>query len=346
MNSQIIDSKSSSALYLWTFGLIFAFCFTILIWLLGPNLNYFVGSLIPDQGASWYYWKLPSRDFLGMIIVWLLYLGHQFSIWVAIYFGQRDLNGFRSHSFFGLPKYSLVALAVNLFFVLLHLIQTHIWFDGLAQDTPIFTSQGSVIIMLAIVLILENPRRGLFMGRKLGKPLTSQVTAFFRRSHMYIFAWALVYTFWFHPMAADPQLLSGFFYMFLLFTQVTLAWTWMHFDKKWIILLESYVAIHAVIVAVFNTSFFNSPVMWPMFFSGFAFMFVFTYLYAFKLDRGIYWMVTLAYIGFLVWLYLPTPIGYGRSFVNMIRLEFLWIPIILHGLAVLFAGLIYLKIRE
>jgi hypothetical protein len=200
--------------------------------------------------------------------------------------------------------------------------------------------------MLAIVLILENPRRGLFIGRKLGKPITSQVTAFFRRIHMYIFAWALVYTFWFHPMVADPQLLSGFFYMFLLFTQVTLAWTWIHFDKKWIILLESYVAIHAVIVAVFNTSFFNSPVMWPMFFSGFAFMFVFTYLYAFKLDRRVYWLVTLTYIGFLIWLYLPTPIGYGRGILNLIHLEFLWIPIILHGLAVFFAGLTYLKIRE
>ncbi|NYT01050.1 MAG: hypothetical protein GKB99_04935 [Methanocellales archaeon] len=346
MNSNDIDSKSSSALYLWAFGLIFAFCFTIFIWLLGPNLNYFVDSLLPDQGSSWYYWKLPSRDFWGMSIVWVLYLGHQFSIWIAVYFGQRDLKGFRSHSLFGLPKYSLVALSVNLFFVLLHLIQTQIWFDGLAQDTPIFTSQYSVIIMLAIVLILENPRRGLLIGRKIGKPFTSQVIGFFRRSHMYIFAWALVYTFWFHPMAADPQLISGFFYMFLLFTQVNLAWTWIHFDKKWIILLESYVTIHAVVVAVFNTSFFNSPVMWPMFFSGFAFMFVFTYIYAFKLDRRVYWLVTLTYLGFLIWLYLPTPIGYGRSILNMIRFEFLWIPIILHVLAVFFAGLTYLKIRE
>jgi len=41
--------------------------------------------------------------------------------------------------------------------------------------------------------------------------------------------------------------------MFLLFTQMSLACIRVHFDKKWITTLESYVAIHAVIVAVYNT---------------------------------------------------------------------------------------------
>ncbi|MFC1909806.1 hypothetical protein ACFLXC_00740 [Chloroflexota bacterium] len=127
--------------------------------------------------------------------------------------------------------------------------------------------------MLAVIIILENPRRGVFLGRKAGKSFTAQVGLFFRRIHTYLFAWALVYTFWFHPMATDPQLLTGFFYMFLLFTQVMLAWTGVHFSRGWMILLESFVAIHALIVVVFNTSFFASADMWPMFFSGFTFMF-------------------------------------------------------------------------
>ena len=347
MNPQGIDSpKSSSVLYLWVFGVIFAFGFTFLIWLLGPDLKHFVETFLPRQGAWWYYWKLPVRDFVGMFVVWGLYLGHQFSIWAVIYCAQKDLYEFRAVSNWGLPKYSVFALIINVVFVFLHLLQTHIWFDGLAQDTPILTSQGSVIVMLATVLILENPRRGLFIGHIAGKPFTAQVTGFFRRAHMYIFAWALVYTFWFHPMAADPQLLSGFFYMLLLFTQVTLAWTRVHLDKKWIILLESYVTIHAVVVAFYNASYFDGPEMWPMFFSGFAFMFVFTYMYAFKVDRRIYWLVTVLYVGFLAWLYLPTPVGLGRSTANLTRLEFLWIPIILYGLAALFAGLTYLKIRK
>ncbi|MFC2047161.1 hypothetical protein ACFLTK_02645 [Chloroflexota bacterium] len=134
--------------------------------------------------------------------------------------------------------------------------------------------------------------------------------------------------------------------MFLLFTQMTVAWTPVHLKRNWIVLLESYVAIHAAIVAVFNTSFFNSPVMWPMFLSGFTFMFIFTYIYAFRVSRKIYWLTTAVYVLFLIWLYLPEPLGYGRSLAYLMRLEFLWIPIILHALAWLFAGLTYVKLRK
>lgn len=340
------SKKPGFAKYIWAIEVIFAFSFTLLIWAFGPNLVHFIESLILRNDVWWYYWKLPVRDFWGMFIVWAMYLAHQLSIWMAINYAKNDRNGFRSTSIHGIPKYTFYTLLINIFFVFMHLIQTHIWFDGLAQDMPIFTSQGSVIVMLAIVLILENPRRGLFLRHKAGKPFTSQVIGFFRRTHMYVIAWALVFTFWFHPMATDPQLISGFFYMFLLFSQVTLAWTPIHLDKRWIILLESYVAIHAVVVAIWNTEFFGGPVMWPMFFTGFAFLFVFTYMYAFDISKKIYWLVTATYMAFLAWLYLPAPMGFGRSNQNLIRLEFLWIPIILYGLAALFALLAYLKIRR
>jgi hypothetical protein len=281
-----------------------------------------------------------------MSIAWTMYLAHQVSIWAIIYFAQKNQFGFRDTTSRGLPKYTLYALVITVTFVLLHLIETQLWFDGLAQDVPILTSQGSVIVLLSIVLIIENQRRGLFLGHKAGKPFTASVAAFFRSSHKYIFAWALIYTFWFHPMATDPQLLSGFFYMFLLFTQLTLAWTPLHLDKRWIILLESYVAIHAVIVAAWNANLFGGAEMWPMFFTGFAFMFVFTYMYVVKVNRKIYGLVTAVYVAFLVWLYLPAPFGFGRSILNLERLEFLWIPIILYGLAALFALLAYTKIRK
>jgi len=83
-----------------------------------------------------------------------------------------------------------------------------------------------------------------------------------------------------------------------------------------------------------------------MFFTGFAFMFVFTYMYAFKVNKKTYGFVTAIYIGFLAWLYLPTPIGFGRNIINLTRLEFLWVPLILYGLASLFAVLAYLKTRK
>ena len=49
---------------------------------------------------------------------------------------------------------------------------------------------------------------------------------------------------------------------------------------------------------------------------------------------------------FNAWLYLPLPWGFGRNITNLVRLEFLWIPIILYGLATLFAALTYFKIRK
>ncbi len=230
-------------------------------------------------------------------------------------------------------------LSWNAVFIILHLIETHLLFDGLAQDVPIWTSQGSVILMLVFVLIIENRRRGLFLGKRIDKPLNLQVTGFVRRIHMYVVAWALVYTFWFHPMAVDPQLLSGFIYMFFLFTQMSLAWTWVHLDVRWIVFLESYVAVHALIVAVYNTIQYGSLSMWPMFFGGFAFMFVFTYQFGLKLSRRVNLSIIGAYVLFLFWLY--APFGYGRGFEFLMRAEFLWIPIILYLLAIVFSGIVY-----
>lgn len=330
-----------NAHYAWLGGLAFSVGFTLLIWLLGPRLQPFLNSLLPDQGSSWYYWKLPSRDFWTMFAVWVLYLCHQFSLWAAIHWAQRNIVGKGVPPTNALTKYNVAAIGINVFFIFLHLLETQLRFDGLAQDVPIWTSQYSVIIMLAVVLVIENPRRGLFLGRRVEKPFTARVSGFFRHVHMYIFAWALVYTFWFHPMAVDPQLLSGFLYMFLLLTQASLAYTRIHLDKAWIITLESYVAVHALIVAVYNTAFFGSADMWPMFFGGFAFMFVFTYQYALKMRREIHWLIIGLYLAFLIWLYLPAPYGLGRAFTYLMRLEIVWIPVVLYGLSAVFAGAAY-----
>jgi len=338
--------STSKAKYVWIFGVFFAFAFVFLIWLLAPNLKHFTATLIQRNDITWYYWKLPIRDLWTMNAVWALYLANQISIWSIIYFAQKNKYGFRNIGKIGIAKYTLVALAITITFVFLHLIETQALFDGLAQDVPILTSQGSVIVLLSIVLIIENQRRGLFLGIKAGKPFTANVAAFFRSSHKYIFSWALIYTFWFHPMAGDPQLLSGFFYMFLLFTQMILAWTALHLDKRWIVFLEFYVAMHAVVVAVWNNNFFGGTQIWPMFLSGFGFVFVFTYMFAFKASKKVYGFLVALYIAFLAWLYLPGSYGFGRPFQYLGMLEFLWIPIILYALAGIFALLAYLKIRK
>ena len=342
------ERTTKSAYYVWAGGFVFTVVFTYIIWAIGPLLDPVLATLLPDQGAAWYFWKLPTREFMTMFIVWGFYLAHQFSIWGAIYWAQKNLTHLRAKPTTGLTRYNWATIIINLAFILLHLVQTHIWFDGLAQDVPIWTSQGSVIVMLVIILIIENPRRGIFLGKKMGKPMTARVSGFFRRYHPYVIGWAIVYTFWFHPMAYDPQLISGFFYMFLLFTQISLAYTVVHVNKGWIVLLESFVGIHAFIVATTTAS--QAAIgIWVMFSTGFAFMFAFTYIFIFDVRREIKWGVIAAYIASLIWIYLPTQFGgYGRDLSYLMRLEFLWIPIILYLLAIVFSALVfvYLKFRN
>ncbi|MGY5864554.1 MAG: hypothetical protein RTV41_08100 [Candidatus Thorarchaeota archaeon] len=342
---QVTRKDSRAAFVVWGGGLIFAILFTLLIWVAGPLLDPVLGTLLPDAGAEWYYWKLPAREFMTMFIVWTFYLAHQFSLWGAIYWAKKNLSHLRANPTTGLTRYNWAAIIINLFFIVLHLVQTLIWFDGLAQDVPIWTSQGSVIVMLALILVIENPSRGLFLGRKMGKPMTARVSGFFRRNHAYIISWAIVYTFWFHPMAYDPQLLTGFFYMFLLFTQISLAYTVVHSNKGWIVFLESFVGIHAFVVATTTLSQAATGV-WVMFSTGFAFLFVFTYMFAFKVRREIKWGVILGYFAALVWIYLPSQFGgYGRDLANLMRMEFLWIPITLYLLAIVFSAMVFVYLR-
>ncbi|NHJ12454.1 MAG: hypothetical protein EAX95_02205 [Candidatus Thorarchaeota archaeon] len=325
-------------------SILFSAVFTIVIWIVGPYLDRFV--LGPDTGPEWYYWQLPDPNFTAQVIVWGMYLAHQISVWATIYWAQKNLVELKTRPAKGITKYNWGILVINIFFIFLHLIQTHIWFDGLAQDVPIWTSQGSVIVMLVLILIIENPRRGLFLGKRAGKPMTARVSGLVRRLHMYPIAWAMVYTFWFHPMFYDPQLITGFFYMFVLFTQMAVAYTYIHVDRRWVVFVEGFVGIHAFFVAVYNTALGESADMWPMFLSGFVFLWVFTYMYAFNMKKVYRWIVTIAYFAFLVWIYLPVPFGYGRDLSRIMMLEFLWIPIALYGLAVVFSAIAYLYLRQ
>lgn len=38
--------KHRAAKYIWAFEVVFAFIFTLLIWVLGPNLEHFIGTSI------------------------------------------------------------------------------------------------------------------------------------------------------------------------------------------------------------------------------------------------------------------------------------------------------------
>jgi uncharacterized membrane protein YhdT len=78
-------------------------------------------------------------------------------------------------------------------------------------------------------------------------------------------------------------------------------------------------------------------------------MFVFTYMFAFKVRREIRWGVFLGYITAITWIYLPSQFGgYGRDITRLFMLEPLWIPIILYLLAIVFSAItfVYVRLRQ
>lgn len=299
-------------------GIFFSLAFTGLIWWAGQRLASVPH--LPDQGAAWYYWKLPQATFWSRATSWGFYLLHQLTIWSLIYFAQTRVKAYTG----GLHKVNLLALAANAFFIFLHFVQTQVWYDGLAQDVSIFSSQGSVIVMLVWILLMENSRRGLFFGKK--APISKEIIRFARTYHGYVFAWAAIYTFWYHPMENSLGHLIGFLYMFLLMLQGSLFFTRIHINRWWTLTLEVLVLVHGTLVAVMQGN-----GLWPMFAFGFGGIFVITQMHGIGLSRWARGLILAAYSGLALWVYS------GRGWGNLN--EIIRIPVIEYLAVFVLAGL-------
>jgi hypothetical protein len=319
-SSNLLESPRAARIALWG-GIAFSVAFTALIWWAGQRLVSVPH--LPDQGAAWYYWKLSVPTFWTRFTVWAFYFLHQVTLWGLIYYAQTRVKKYTK----GLHPVNLWALGVNAFFILLHLVQTHIWYDGLAQDVSIFSSQGSVILLLVAILLMENQRRGLFLGKKVS--FAKRIGSFARKYHGYLFAWATVYTFWYHPMENTPGHLVGFLYMFLLLLQGSLFLTRLHLNKWWTLTQEVAVGVHGTLVAIFQ-----GMGLWPMFAFGFAGIFILTQMHGLGWSRLVRWLVAGVYIAAALLVYSSR----GWAQLN----EIVRIPVIEYLLVFVIAGLIAL----
>ena len=327
-NTAISEKKNqtlsrSDVTALWV-GILFSLAFTALIWWLGARLESI--ELLPDQGASWYYWKLPNPTFWTRATAWTFYLLHQFSLWGLIYYAQTRVKKYSTR----LHRVNYLALGVNTFFILLHVLQTHIWYDGLAQDVSIWSSQISVIILLVWVLLMENSRRGMFFGKKI--PVSKEIARVARKYHGYFFAWATIYTFWYHPTISTSGHLIGFLYMFLLLLQGSLFFTRIHVNRWWTLAQEGGVLIHGTIVAVYQ-----GADLWPMFAFGFGGIFVITQMHGLNLSKRLRFAFFSAYVGFALLVYSER----GWSYLN----EILRIPLIDYIAVFLLAGILWVGMK-
>jgi hypothetical protein len=298
------DKSISSTKALW-FGIAFSFLFVGLIWLSG-ELWLDPPAFAERQRAAWfpvmwYHWQLAEPTFWTRASVWAGYIAHQVIIWSLIWRAQRAKSGYSKN----LHWFNVAALGTNALFIAFHLLQTQIWYDGLAQDVSEFTSQASVTLMLVGILIMENQRRGMVFGAKL--PFLGEVGRTIRKYHGYYFSWAIIYTFWYHPMDITGGHLLGFLYMFMLMLQGSLFFTRIHVNRYWTIVSEISVVAHGVMVAVLATQ------GWPRFFAGFLGMFVVTQMHGLGLGKATRWSLGLGYIAVVAFVYSQTE-GLGQMF--------------------------------
>ena len=285
--------------------------------------------LAPDKGDFWYFWQLENPTVATRLSAWVPYLAHQIAIWFLIYQAQQARPKYSS----GLHNFNLWALGVNAFFILLHIVQTKLFYDGLAQDVHEATSMMSVIVMLFMILMMENRRRGLFFGKPV-KAL-NEVGDTLRRYHGYYFSWAIIYTFWYHPVEMTSGHLAGFAYMFLLLLQSSLFFTRYHTNRWWTMTLEVVFVVHGALVAAFIMNP-GEHEFWSMFLFGGMAVFVITQLYGLGLSTRGKWLVGLPVVAVIAAFYIVYPeylVGLGR------------IPATMYVGTILLCGVFWLFIR-
>tara|TARA_B100000959_G_C14881941_1_gene582923 strand:+ start:185 stop:1156 length:972 start_codon:yes stop_codon:yes gene_type:complete len=307
----------------WSLAVMLAALATAGILLLESQLQQVI--LLPDQGAAWYFWKRTDPNLISQGTAWGGYITHQLFIWGIISWAQKNREKLSDRS--KMHAINWIALGGTAAFGLMHFIQTAFWYDGLAQNVSVFSSQASVILLLVVVLMIEAPRRGLFFGSG-GKKFIG-IRPFLIRYHGYYFSWAVVYTFWFHPMETTWGHLFGFFYTFLLMIQAGFIFTRVHTNRWWTLTLEVLVLFHGVVVALLAGQEF-----WPMFLFGFLMMFIVTQMHGLGLSKLTRWLLAALFIFALVFVYSDR----GWSQIN----EILRIPMIDYLLVFVLAGLILL----
>jgi len=250
------------------------------------------GSSVGDLRGRWYYWQLKPWEvsMLTRLFVWLCYAGHQISVWLVIYLAQLHKSEQAAPKYSTqISRYNVLCFVLNVIFHLLHLLQTHITYDGLAQDVAITSSQCSVIMLLVLASLMHYTERGLFFGwptirhkDKISSKLRLKPEPIYvvRKYHGYAFAWAAIYTFWYHPMENTYGHALGFLHTWMFLLQASLMYTDFHKVRWWRFIQEVWVTVHGGLVA-YQTGGpdMKGTTLWPMFFFGFLWQVVLTQIF-------------------------------------------------------------------
>ena len=179
-----------------------------------------------------------------------------------------------------LDTINCITIVGNILFVILRIVQTHIWYDGLAHDVSETASMGAVFLPVAIAIMMQQTERGIIFGYSLQSETFVILTNIARRFHGYIFVWGILFDFWYHPVESGSAHLSGFFIILLFLIQGSLMFTTSHLNILWRNILEFTVIFHAIAVELPRTH----RDSWKMFLSGGLTMFIISQMHAFPIS--------------------------------------------------------------
>ena len=309
-----------------------------------PSASYmasFPGRSNRNAYTLWYYWRLPppNTSALTVALPWVGYLAHQLVIWGLTFRAMAMRPKYTTT----LRSFNWELLLANLFFHLLHFGQTHWTYDAIAPQVSISSSQGSVILVLSMILIVEyQTRAGVWQwpaSHDSRFRLGPAPVALIRKYHGVYFAWASIYTFWYHPCESTLAHFAGFILTSLVLLQGSLVYTSVHRNKFWRAFVEAYVVIHAVTVAWVNQ---QGPV-WTMFLFGFLLVTVLSTLPG-LMPRDANRAMLVA--PFLAWLVAVIAVYAANRNFNMVY-NVVFIPLYLYGFFLVLWGTtwVVLKLR-
>eukprot|EP01129_Flabellula_baltica_P000731 TRINITY_DN10694_c0_g1_i1.p1 TRINITY_DN10694_c0_g1~~TRINITY_DN10694_c0_g1_i1.p1 ORF type:complete len:461 (+),score=43.06 TRINITY_DN10694_c0_g1_i1:29-1384(+) len=295
-----------------------------------------------NAASNWYYWKLPEPTIASRAFVWTCYVVHQVVFWGILYVAQRMREKGEGYSR-QLKWYNVALLGCTLFFHVLHLFQTHVSYDGMAQDVSESSSQSSVILILVMILLIEYKHRGIIFGY----PESGNFGIFnisvklARKYHGYLFSWGAIYTFWYHPMESTVAHFFGFMHTAMLMIQGSFIYTDVHKNVYWRLLLEVWVLFHGTCVA-----FQQQQAAWTMFCFGFGFMLFFTQIYGLPIFKGTKWFIRIIpaviFLIFISFWYILVPSSQGDTYMRLVTAEPLRIPLIEYLALILLAFALYI----
>ncbi len=318
-----ITQREISARQAVDWGIIFAVVASLAIIAMGTwQLQFELAVQPADDPGFFYEWQLAEPTFLSRATAWIGFALHNLLVWMTIYWAQERSSRKYTDT---LKPFNIYALIINAVFIVLHYAQTFFFYDAIAQDIPSWTAQGTVIMMLFVIIAMENRRRGIVFGKKV--KFRKEFYHWLRDYHGYAFSFAVIYTFWFHPMVPTLGHIVGFLHVFLVMLQGSLMFTRLHLNKKWIVLLELLVLPHAALIAMNQ-----SNMLLFMFVLGFLTMFVFTQMYALDFKPWLRRAFLLGYAGTVLFSY---TVVREPFMVN----EVIRIPFIEYGLVFVTYGL-------